>query len=88
MNDPSPAFDSLLGGYKTYLTAATGILFNILAVFHVWNLTADQLTAVNGGIVLLAAAFLRMGVKKAQDAATSIAAPAASVVTGQLGSAK
>lgn len=59
-------FDTILGGYKTYITAAIGIVFNVLTSFNVWNPTPEQTTAINGAIILLAAAFLRAGVKKAE----------------------
>lgn len=64
--DTSSTFDSILGGYKTYITAGIGIVFNVLTAFNVWNPTTEQTMAINGAIVLLAAAFLRAGVKKAQ----------------------
>lgn len=69
MNDTSTAFDTFLGGYKTYIIAGLGIVFNALAAFHVWTPTPEQSMAVNGVAVLLTAIFLRMGVRKAQTAA-------------------
>lgn len=63
-NSDSSTFDTILGGYKTYITAAIGIVFNVLTAFNVWNPTTEQTMAVNGAIVLLAAAFLRAGIKK------------------------
>jgi hypothetical protein len=62
----SSTFDSILGGYKTYITAAIGIVFNVLTAFNVWNPTTEQTMAVNGAVVLLAAAFLRAGLKKVE----------------------
>ena len=63
------AFDGFLAGYKTYIAAALGIAFNVLAAFHVWSPTPEQVTAVNGVAVLGTAIFLRLGVRKAQKAA-------------------
>jgi len=63
------AFDGFLAGYKTYIAAGLGICFDVLSAFHVVALTPEQTTAVNGLAVLLAAVFLRLGVRKAQKAA-------------------
>lgn len=62
-------FDSLLGGYKTYITAGLGIIINVLNVFDILTLTTEQMTAINGAVILLAAVFLRLGIGKAQLAA-------------------
>lgn len=59
----SSTFDTILGGYKTYITAGIGIVFNVLTAFNIWNPTAEQTMAINGAIVLLAAAFLRAGIR-------------------------
>lgn len=71
-------FDSTLGGWKTYITAALGILYNALAAFGVWNPSAEQVTAVNGVGVLAAVIFLRMGIRKAQASAAKAAVASAS----------
>ncbi len=63
------AFDSSLGGWKTYLSAGLGIVFNVLTAFNIFNPTPEQMTAINGAAVLLTAIFLRMGIKKAQASA-------------------
>lgn len=65
-NGDSAAFDTFLGGYKTYVTAALGIIINMLAAFNVWNPTPEQLAAVNGVVVLFTAIFIRMGIKKVE----------------------
>jgi hypothetical protein len=68
-NSDMSAFDSNLGGWKTYLTAGSGIVFNFLAAFNIFSPTPEQMTAINGALVLLTVIFLRMGVKKAQASA-------------------
>lgn len=62
-------FDGFMAGYKTYIAAGLGICFDVLSAFHVYTLTPEQVTAVNGVAILGAAIFLRLGVHKAQKAA-------------------
>ena len=69
----STAFDDLLGGYKTYITAGIGVVYNLVTAFGLWNPTEQQNVAVNGVIFALAALFIRLGVKKAQHAAVQAA---------------
>jgi hypothetical protein len=63
------AFSGILGGAKTYISAAVGIVGNALAVFHVVTLTPDQLLSLNAIAGMVVAVFMRMGIKKAQTAA-------------------
>lgn len=79
------AFDSLLGGYKTYIAAGLGILANFLAAFDIYSVTPEQLVAINGIAALIVLIFLRMGTKKAQVAAVSaqVSAQGAKQAAGQ-----
>lgn len=58
-------FLDTLNGYRTYVSAVTGIIFNALVAFRVWSPTDQQVASINGIIVLLTAIFLRIGIKKA-----------------------
>jgi hypothetical protein len=80
MPAPENPFAAYLSGSKTYVTAASGIILNLLSAFHVFTPTAEQLTALNGAVILAAAVFLRMGVKKAEVAAKSAAPTPGSIV--------
>lgn len=65
------AFDTLLGGWKTYLTAGIGIIINAVGAFDIYDFTTEQITSINGIVIMAAAIFLRMGIKKAQSSAAS-----------------
>lgn len=73
-------FEDLLGDYKTYVVCGLGIVTNTLVQFGVWNPTSEQLMSVNGMIIMAAAIFLRIGVKKAQRATEVKAAEVKAVV--------
>lgn len=73
-NTPTPnasAFDTVLGGWKTYLTAGIGIIINAIGAFDIYDFTTEQITSINGIVIMAAAIFLRMGIKKAQSSAAS-----------------
>lgn len=66
--DLSP-FDTMLGDWKTKITAAFGIIFAFLSAFGIIDLTPEQTTAGIGVALLLAAIFQRIATKKVQVAA-------------------
>lgn len=68
-NNQSP-FVAILSaaGYRTYITAGCGIVFELLRVFHVLILTQEQADAITGGAIMLAAIFLRLGIANTGNA--------------------
>lgn len=76
-------FEDLLGDYKTYIVGGLGIVTNALAQFGIWNPTSEQLMSVNGMLVMAAAIFIRVGIKKAQRATESKAAEVKAAVKAE-----
>lgn len=70
MGASSSPFVAILNaaGYRTYVTAGCGIVFELLRVFHVITLTQEQADAITGGVIMLAAIFLRLGIANTGNA--------------------
>lgn len=63
MPDNVSVFDTLIGGNKTYITAGVGIVIDSLATFGIWSPTPKEITEINGLVILIAAIFIRSGIK-------------------------
>jgi hypothetical protein len=51
-----------LKGKKTFIVALVSAVFNLLVVFNYVTVTPDQLLAINGVLVALGGAAIRLGI--------------------------
>lgn len=55
---------NFLDGKKTHITSAVTAIFNLLAVFKIYEITPEQLIAINAALGSIIAIFIRLGVSR------------------------